>query len=215
LSPPAPDLLAVFCAKPGALRACGLLGFWRSLRSTAALRRRKWLWNPHPTLRTCPRVNCDPTMRIGGRRIQPHRARNEAGQAPALGHSQFGWARTAGQVCARTRSLQFHREQFPIRTAGNACAHARHVVGHVERTLALRRLRGAGARVGILLAFSPHINPSAIACSRTRQLLELVLDFVLRLRRRCGGRTRRFVAARQAGCCDDPKHKSFVHGPIL
>lgn len=193
-----------------------LLALRRRLRSARIRHRRHWLRNPHRSLISRPRIDRDPAVRIRGRRRQSHRAWNEASDTSAMGNPQLCGARPTGKLCARPRSLQLHGEQLAISTARDPGSHARHVVGHIERMLALRRFRGARASTGHLFVGGTNVESSAVGGSGSRKLLELLLHRIVRFR--CGGRGRNgrlFVAAGQAHSRDHPEQKYSVHDPIL
>ena len=89
--------------------------------------------------------------------------RNAAGHGPL---SSFA---------SRSCSLQFQREEFAFRISGNAGRHSRHVIGDVERLLAIGGAGRAGARRLELIVRCFHVEASAIFGTRPGKLLQFQL----------------------------------------
>ncbi len=171
-------------------------------------------WDSRSALRICSLRHGNSAVWVCAGRSQPHRPRNKAGEAAAGRDSQSSRARSTLQLRSCPCSLQLQRKQFSVRTSCHSGRHAWHVIGYVERMLAVGGLGRAVARGLELIVRRFDVETAAIGRTRSRELLQFLLHSIVgagRSRRR----RRRFVAADQARGCCQPKHDCFIHGPTL
>jgi len=170
--------------------------------------------NSRSAVRICPLRHRNAAVRVCTGRCQPHSPRNKTSKAAAGCDSQSSRARSALQLRSRPRSLQLQRKQFSVGTSCHSGRHARHVVGDIERMLAICGLGRAVARGLELIVRRFDVETAAIGRTRSRELLQFLLHGIVR-----PGRSRRrrrgFVAADKACDCCQPEDNCFVHGSSI